>query len=130
MTTQLPDGAAFFAAMRQAGAKANYGSVGAGSVAHLGMELLKAKAGIAPVHVPYSGNPAVVTAIIGEQVQMALVPPGVAMPQVHAGKLKAIGVTSGRSAARRVASSGWARKLSLAAWVRTMRSSGLVARVR
>lgn len=94
---QLPDGAAFFAAMRQAGPKANYGSVGAGSVAHLGMELLKSKAGIAPVHVPYSGNPAVVTAIIGEQVQMALVPPGVAMPQVHAGKLKAIGLTSGRS---------------------------------
>ncbi|GHC78475.1 ABC transporter substrate-binding protein [Pseudorhodoferax aquiterrae] len=95
---QLPDGAAFFAAMRQAGAKANYGSVGAGSVAHLGMELLKSRSGIAPVHVPYSGNPAVVTAIIGEQVQMALVPPGVAMPQVQAGKLKAIGVTSGRSA--------------------------------
>ncbi len=95
---QLPDGAAFFAAMRQAGTRANYGSVGAGSVAHLGMELLKSKSGIAPVHVPYAGNPAVVTAIIGEQVQMALVPPGVAMPQVQAGKLKAIGVTSGRSA--------------------------------
>jgi tripartite-type tricarboxylate transporter receptor subunit TctC len=95
---QLPDGAAFFAEMRKAGASANYGSVGAGSVAHLGMELLKSKAGIAPVHVPYPGNPAVVTAIIGEQVQMALMPPGVAMPQVQAGKLKAIGVTSGRSA--------------------------------
>lgn len=95
---QSPDGAAFFDQMRKAGDKANYGSVGAGSVAHLGMELLKSKSGISPVHVPYPGNPAVVTAIIGEQVQMALMPPGVAMPQVHGGKVKAIGVTSGRSA--------------------------------
>jgi tripartite-type tricarboxylate transporter receptor subunit TctC len=62
------------------------------------MELLKAKAGIAPVHVPYPGNPQVITGLIGGQVQMALLPPGLAMAQVRGGKLKAIGVTSaGRS---------------------------------
>ncbi|MEJ8857777.1 tripartite tricarboxylate transporter substrate-binding protein [Variovorax robiniae] len=93
-----PSGAAFFDAARAAGDKWNYGSVGVGSVGHLGMELLKTRVrGLAPVHVPFQGNPQVVTAMLGGQVQMALVPPGVAMPQVRAGKLKAIGLTSGRS---------------------------------
>jgi tripartite-type tricarboxylate transporter receptor subunit TctC len=50
------------------------------------------------VHVPYQGNPQVMTALIGNQVQMALIPPGLAMPQIKAGKVKAIGLTSGRSA--------------------------------
>jgi tripartite-type tricarboxylate transporter receptor subunit TctC len=62
------------------------------------MELLKAKAGIAPVHVPYPGNPQVIAAMISNQIQMSLLPPGLAMAQVRAGKLRAIGVTSaGRS---------------------------------
>ena len=38
------------------------------------------------------------TDLIGNQIQMALIPPGIAMPQVKAGKVKAIGITSGRSA--------------------------------
>jgi len=94
-----PEGAAFFAKARAEGERWNYGSVGIGSVAHLGMELLKSRvAGMNPVHVPYSGNPAVVVALINGQIQMALIPPGLALPQVKAGKLRAIGVTSqGRS---------------------------------
>ena len=96
----LPSGAAFFEEARKQGDKWNYGSVGAGSVGHLGTELLKARVpGLDAVHVPYNGNPAVVPALIGGQIQLALVPPGVAMPQVKAGKLQAIGLTtSGRSA--------------------------------
>jgi tripartite-type tricarboxylate transporter receptor subunit TctC len=95
----LPAGAAFFEAARKAGDTWNYGSVGTGSVAHLGMELLKSRVpGFDAEHVPYQGNPQVVTAMLGGQVQMALIPPGVAMPQIRAGKLQAIGLTSGRSA--------------------------------
>lgn len=96
----LPSGAAFFEEARRQGDKWNYGSVGAGSVGHLGMELLKARvAGLNAIHIPYNGNPAVVGALIGGQVQMALIPPGVAMPQIKGGKLQAIGLTtSGRSA--------------------------------
>jgi len=94
-----PDGAAFFEVASQNGNKWNYGSVGNGTVAHLGMELLKSKTkGLLPVHVPFQGNPAVITALLGGQIQLALVPPGIAMPQVKAGKLRAIGLTSGRSA--------------------------------
>ncbi|MDP2818404.1 MAG: tripartite tricarboxylate transporter substrate binding protein [Polaromonas sp.] len=94
-----PSGSDFFLAARNGGDKWNYGSVGNGSVGHLGMELLKSTAGnLGAVHVPYQGNPQVVTALLGGQIQMALVPPGIALPQIRAGKLKAIGLTSGRSA--------------------------------
>jgi tripartite-type tricarboxylate transporter receptor subunit TctC len=83
---------------RKAGDKLSYGSPGVGTVAHLGMELLKQKAGIHPVHVPYPGNPQIINAMLGGQIQLALLPPGLAMTQVKAGKLRAIGTTSsGRS---------------------------------
>ena len=95
----LPAGAEFFTAARQAGSQWNYGSVGNGSVAHLGMELLKSRVpGLQPVHVPYAGNPQVITAMLGGQIQMALIPPGVAMPHVRSGKLRAIGLAGRRSA--------------------------------
>ena len=93
-----PAGADFFVAARNAGNKWNFGSVGIGSVGHLGMEYVKSRAGsFDAVHVPYNGNPAVVNALLGGQIQMALIPPGIALPQVRAGKLKAIGLTGGRS---------------------------------
>jgi tripartite-type tricarboxylate transporter receptor subunit TctC len=93
-----PAGAEFFAAARAAGDKWNYGSVGIGSVGHLGMESLKAQAGkLGAVHIPFNGNPAVINALIAGQVQMALIPPGLALPQVRAGRLRAIGLTAGRS---------------------------------
>ena len=90
-----PQGAAFVAAARAAGDKWSYGSVG-----HLGMEVVKAALGGASaqaVHVPYNGNPAVLTAMLGGQIQMALVPPGLALAQVKAGKLHAIGLAGPRS---------------------------------
>ena len=94
-----PQGAAFFKVAQQNGDRWNYGSVGNGSVSHLGMELIKStRQGLLAVHIPFSGNPQVVTALIGEQIQMALMPPGIAMPQVRAGRLTAVGLTSGRSA--------------------------------
>ena len=89
---------AFVAAARASGDRWNYGTPGVGTVAHIGMELLKAKAGIDPVHVPYPGNPQVINAIIGGQIQLSLLPPAMAAAQARAGKLRVIGVTSsGRS---------------------------------
>lgn len=96
--SSLPGGAEFFAAARQGGSQWNYGTVGNGSVAHLGMELIKSRApGMAPMQVPYPGNPQVVTAMLGGQIQMALIPPGIAMPHIRSGKLRAIGLAGGRS---------------------------------
>lgn len=95
----LPTGEAFFAEARKAGDRWSYGSVGNGSVGHLGIEWLKSRvSGLGAVHVPYQGNPQVLTDLIGGQIQFGLVPPGLALPQVRAGKIQAIGLTSGRSA--------------------------------
>ena len=92
------DARAFMAAARQGGDRWSYGTPGVGTVGHLGMELLKERGGINPVHVPYPGYAQVATAILGGHLQMALMPPALAQAQVRAGKLRAIGVTSaGRS---------------------------------
>ncbi len=88
----------FFAAARQAGDKWSYGSPGVGTVGHIGMELLKGKTHINPLHVPYPGYAQVATAMLGGQLQLSLLPPALALAQIKAGKLRAIGVTSsGRS---------------------------------
>jgi tripartite-type tricarboxylate transporter receptor subunit TctC len=72
----------------------NYGSVGNGSASHLAMELFMRRAGISLVHVPYQGFPQVVSALLAGQVQAAFMVPGIAMGQVRAGKLDALGVTT------------------------------------
>jgi tripartite-type tricarboxylate transporter receptor subunit TctC len=88
------DAEEFFLAARNAGNKWSYGTPGVGTVGHIGMELLKTKTNIDPVHVPYPGNPQVITAMLGGQIQLSLLPPALAAVQIRAGKLKAIGVTS------------------------------------
>lgn len=81
--------------LRNQGDKANYGSPGIGTPGHLGMELIKSRSGgLAAMHVPYPGNPQVISAMLGGQVQVALLPPGLAMQQVRAGKMRAIGITT------------------------------------
>ncbi|MET3373322.1 tripartite-type tricarboxylate transporter receptor subunit TctC [Variovorax boronicumulans] len=90
------DGRAFIDAARAAGTQWSYGTPGIGTIGHLGMELLKARTSMGAVHVPYQGNPQVINALIGGQLQLALLPPGLAQEQVKAGKLRAIGVTSAR----------------------------------
>ncbi len=95
---QGADAMAYLAQGKQAGDRWNYATPGVGTVAHIGMELLKSRTGLAAVHVPYPGNPQVITGMMGGQTQLALLPPGLAMPQVRAGKLTALGLTSaGRS---------------------------------
>nr|WP_189614659.1 tripartite tricarboxylate transporter substrate binding protein [Pigmentiphaga litoralis] len=74
--------------------KLNYGSVGAGSSAHLAMELFKGRQGLDILHVPYAGFPQVITAMLGNQVQAAFMVPAIAMPQVRDGRVKALAVTS------------------------------------
>ncbi len=90
--------AEFLAAAHASGDKWSYGSPGVGTVGHIGMELLKARVGMAPVHVPYPGYPQVVTAMVGGQIQLSMLPPGLAQTQARAGKIRVLGVTSaGRS---------------------------------
>lgn len=86
--------AAFLAAARQGGARWNYGSVGIGSAGHLGMELLRSKAGFGAVHVPYAGAPQVLTALVSGEVQMAILPLGPSLPLVRAGRVAGVALTS------------------------------------
>jgi tripartite-type tricarboxylate transporter receptor subunit TctC len=88
------DAQEFFLAARNGGTKWSYGSPGVGTVGHIGMELLKTKTNMDPVHVPYPGNPQVIQALMTNQIQLALLPPALAAAQIRAGKLKAVGVTS------------------------------------
>lgn len=74
--------------------KLAYGSVGKGSSAHLTMEQFKGRADIDLLHVPYASYAQVVTAMLGGHVQAAFMVPGSAMPQVQAGKLRALAVTA------------------------------------
>ncbi len=92
------DARAFLEAARGAGDKWSYGSPGVGTVGHIGMELLKSRASIAPVHVPYPGYPQVFNAMMAGDLQLSMLPPALASTQIRAGKLRGIGVTSsGRS---------------------------------
>lgn len=88
--------AQYVAQARTDGDRLAYGSIGAGSGGHLGMELLKLRLGIAPLHVPFNGGPPILNAIMGGQVQMTLLPASTVMPLVQAGKLEAIAVTSAK----------------------------------
>ncbi|MEN9559209.1 MAG: hypothetical protein RLZZ502_420 [Pseudomonadota bacterium] len=95
----MPVGKEFVERARVSGDKWNYGSVGLGSMGHLGLELIKSKlAGFQAQHVPFPGNPQVITALLNGQIQMALIPPGSVAAQVKAGKLKIVGITGGKSA--------------------------------
>ena len=95
----IPAGNDFIAAAKASGNKWNFGSVGVGSQGHLGIELMKSlMPGFKAVHVPFSGNPQVLSALVGGQIQLALMPPGVALPMIKAGRINAVGLVGGRSA--------------------------------
>lgn len=88
------DARAFLAAAKQAGDSWSYGSPGVGTVGHIGMELLQSRTGMKAVHVPYPGYAQVAVGMLGGQLQLSMLPPALALAQVKADKLRAIGVTS------------------------------------
>lgn len=74
--------------------KLNYGSGGNGSAGHLAGEMFKQKAGIFALHIPYRGaNPAQLALLAGE-VDFNIDNLAAAAPNIKAGKLKALAVTS------------------------------------
>jgi tripartite-type tricarboxylate transporter receptor subunit TctC len=81
---------------RAQGDKMAFGSSGAGSGTHLGVELLKQQLKFNALHVPYSGAPPIINAMLGGQIHMALLPPSGVMPLVESGKLNALFVSSAR----------------------------------
>ena len=95
----VADFKSFIAYLRKNPGRLSYGSVGGGSAAHLTMELLKRDAGVFVVHIPYRGFPPAVADMLSGNIQtMFAVIPAV-LPQVRAGKLKALAVTGRRRSA-------------------------------
>jgi tripartite-type tricarboxylate transporter receptor subunit TctC len=68
----------------------NYASYGSGSQPHLAGEMLKSKAGIDLVHVPYKGISLAVPAVIAGEVQLTFAGIATSMPQLKAGRIKAL----------------------------------------
>jgi tripartite-type tricarboxylate transporter receptor subunit TctC len=74
--------------------KLSYGSSGAGTSTHLASELFQLKTGTKMVHVPYRSSGDVMNALIGSHIDLAFDNITLAWPQVKAGKLRALAVTS------------------------------------
>jgi tripartite-type tricarboxylate transporter receptor subunit TctC len=72
----------------------SYGSTGSGSSNHLSMELFRLMTGTQIVHVPYKGSAPMVTDLLGGHVQVAFDNTPNVLPQVKAGKLRALAITS------------------------------------
>jgi len=87
------------AAMRREPGKFNFSSTGVGALSHLGVELLKVKTGTFAVHIPYPSSPLAIAAILQGDVQFACVPAVSVMPQVKAGKLRALAVSTAQRSA-------------------------------
>jgi tripartite-type tricarboxylate transporter receptor subunit TctC len=75
-------------------ARLNYGSGGNGSAGHLAGEMFKRDAGIFAVHIPYNGGNPAQLALLSGQVDFNFDNLATAAPNIRAGKLKALGVTT------------------------------------
>lgn len=73
--------------------KLSYATSGIGTVLHLAMELIKDQGQVFITHVPYRGGAQIVTDVVGNQVDLAILVSVTATPNVLAKKMKAIAVT-------------------------------------
>ncbi|MDW5441882.1 tripartite tricarboxylate transporter substrate binding protein [Polaromonas sp. SM01] len=84
------------AAMKKNPGKFNFSSTGVGSLSQLGVELLKVKTDTYAVHIPYASSPLAILAILQGDVQFACVPAVAVIPQVKAGKLRTLAVSTAK----------------------------------
>ncbi|WP_082524698.1 tripartite tricarboxylate transporter substrate binding protein [Pseudorhodoferax sp. Leaf274] len=88
----------YVAAARKPGA-VSYASVGAGSSNHLAAELFHETAGTSGTHVPFKGGGPAITDLLGGHVDSMIASLPLVLPQVQAGKLRALAITSPQRAA-------------------------------
>ena len=79
--------------------KLNYGSTGLTNPLHLAMEMLKLATGADIVPVPYKGDGPIYAAMLGGQVQMAVMPLASAAGHLKAGRLRVLAVTNAQRSA-------------------------------
>lgn len=74
--------------------KLNFGTDGVGTSLHVTAEMIRQRASLDMVHVPYKSGPQVLTDVAGGQVDLAVLPLTLAQPFIRDGKVRAYGVTS------------------------------------
>ena len=74
--------------------KLNFGTDGVGTSLHVTAEMIRQRAGLDMVHVPYKSGPQVLTDVAGGQVDLAVLPLTLAQPFIKEGKVRAYGVTT------------------------------------
>jgi tripartite-type tricarboxylate transporter receptor subunit TctC len=79
--------------------KLSYSNPGNGTAQQLAVELFKLTVGVDITNVPYKGGGPAMIALVGNEVQLSFATPPSAMPQVKAGRLRAIAVTSDKRSA-------------------------------
>jgi tripartite-type tricarboxylate transporter receptor subunit TctC len=84
----------FVAAAKARSGKLTYGSSGSGTTGHIAMEMLKRAAGIELMHVPYKGSPAMLTDVIGGQVDVGIDTAGSVLPLARSKRLKPLGIAT------------------------------------
>jgi tripartite-type tricarboxylate transporter receptor subunit TctC len=77
----------------------NYGSGGNGTPPHLATELFKSMAGVDLVHVPYKTVAAAITDLMAGQVQVMFTVGPAGLPQVKAGRIRGLAVSTGKRSA-------------------------------
>jgi tripartite-type tricarboxylate transporter receptor subunit TctC len=90
----------------------NYASVGVGSLAHLATELFLTTAGVKMTHIPYRGVPQAQQAVMTGEVAVFFDTPVTALPQVRAGTVRALGIST-------------AKRLTVAPEIPTIAEAGL-----
>ena len=84
----------FVALVKSRPGELNYCSAGPGSMGQLNVELMKSQLQLNATHVPYRGGGPLVTALISNEVQFGLDNLAPFLPQIQAGKLRALAVAS------------------------------------
>lgn len=89
----------FMAAVQADPQKYSYASFGAGTSSHFAAELVLQAMGLKMTHIPYKGSAPAMTDLIGGQLPFSFDTMTAAVPQVKAGKVKAIAVTTAQRSA-------------------------------
>ncbi|MFG6462553.1 Bug family tripartite tricarboxylate transporter substrate binding protein [Roseateles sp. DXS20W] len=76
--------------------KMSFGTSGNGSSDHITAELFWQQTGTSGLHIPYKGGGPVMTDLLGNQVDASFMNINTALPQIKAGKLRALGITAAR----------------------------------
>lgn len=118
-------------AVQRAPDKFSYGSFGNGTTGHFAAELTWSAAGIKVMHVPYRGSAPAMSDLMGGQIPFTIDTVAAALPQLKAGKIKAIAVTGATRATQlpdvpTVAESGFPG-FSADSWLAVVAPRGLPA---